>query len=89
MAELGTGGPSSEYKELYCFFFFLLSCEFQRNVTCDIYYYLTIELDHTKRHSRLTAYGGVVLQWLEGLNLLRFVWDRNGFAGKVNSAYIL
>ena len=38
-------------------------------MTCDIYYYLTIELDHAKRDSRLTAYGGVVLQRLEGLNL--------------------
>ena len=36
-------------------------------MTCDIYYYLTIELDHAKRDSRLTAYGGVVLQRLEGL----------------------
>ena len=26
-------------------------------------------LDHAKRDSRLTAYGGVVLQRLEGLNL--------------------
>ena len=34
-----------------------------------IYYYLTIELDHAKRDSRLAAYGGVVLQRLEGLNL--------------------
>ena len=32
-------------------------------------YYLTIELDHAKRDSRLAAYGGVLLQWLEGLNL--------------------
>ena len=63
----GTGGPSSEYEELYGFFYF--HANFQRNVTCDIYYYLTIELDHAKRDSRLTAYGGVVLQRLEGLNL--------------------
>ena len=52
-------------------------------------YYLTIELDHAKRDSRLAAYGGVLLQRLEGLNLYRFVWKRNGFARKVNSAYIL
>ena len=32
-------------------------------------YYLTIELDHAKRDPRLAAYGGVLLQWLEGLNL--------------------
>ena len=61
-------------------FLFLLHANVQRNVTCDIYYYLTIELDHTKRDSRLAAYGGVVL---------RFVRERNGFAGKVNSAYNL
>ena len=52
-------------------------------------YYLTIELDHAKRDSRLAAYGGVLLQRLEGLNLYRFVWKRNGFARKVNSACIL
>ena len=52
-------------------------------------YYLTKELDHAKRDSRLAAYGGVLLQRLEGLNLKRFVWKRNGFAGKANSAYIL
>ena len=34
-----------------------------------ILYYLTIELDHAKRDSRLAAYGGVVLQRFEGLNL--------------------
>ena len=45
--------------------FFYLYANVQRNVT----YYLTIELDHAKRDSRLTAYGGVVLQRLEGLNL--------------------
>ena len=28
---------------------------------------ITIGLDHAKRDSRLTAYGGVVLQQLEGL----------------------
>ena len=32
-----------------------------------IYYYLIIELDHAKGDSRLAAYGGVVLQWFEGL----------------------
>ena len=40
-------------------------------MTFDIYYYLTIELDRAKRDSRLTAYESVVLQRLEGLNLLR------------------
>ena len=63
----GTGSPSSEYKELYSFFYFYANN--QRNVTCDIYYYLTIELDHTKHDSRLAACGGVVLQRLKGLNL--------------------
>ena len=46
-------------------FFFYLYANVQRNVT----YCLTIELDHAKRDSRLTAYGSVVLQRLEGLNL--------------------
>ena len=30
-----------------------------------ILYYLTIDLDHAKRDSRLAAYGGVLLQRLE------------------------
>ena len=51
-----TGGPSSEYEELYVFFFNLYA-NVQRNVTWGIYYFLTIELDHAKRDSRLTAYG--------------------------------
>ena len=50
-------------------FFFYLYANVQRNVTWGIYYCLTIELDHAKRDSRLTAYGGVVLQPLEDLNL--------------------
>ena len=50
-------------------FFFNFYANIQRNVTWDIYYCLTTELDHTKRDSRLAAYGGVVLQQLEGLNL--------------------
>ena len=48
--------------------FFLLLCE--RSAKRDmghILYYLTIELDHAKRDSRLAAYGGVVLQRLQGL----------------------
>ena len=52
------------------FFFFTLLCE--RSAKRDmghILYYLTIELDHAKRDSRLAAYGGVLLQLLEGLNL--------------------
>ena len=61
------------------------------------HYYLTTELEHTKRDSRLAAYGGVVLQQFEGLNLIitTFImrkfheWERNGFAGKVNSSYLL
>ena len=69
----------------YCFFFFFFTffANTQRNVTCGIYYYTTIEFDFAKRDSRLAAYGGVVLQRLE---FIRFVWERNGFAGKVNSA---
>ena len=51
-----TGGPSSEYEGV----FFALICE--RSAKRDM-------LDHAKRDSRLTAYGGVVLQRLEGLNL--------------------
>ena len=50
--------------------FVLLSCE--RSAKRDMghmLYYLTIELDHAKRDSRLAAYGGVLLQRLEGLNL--------------------
>ena len=50
-------------------FLFYLYANVQRNVAWGIYYCLTIELDHAKRDSRLTAYGGVVLQRLEGLNL--------------------
>ena len=73
----------------YIQFYFYLYANVQRNVTCDIYYYLTIKLDHAKHDSRLAAYGGVVLQRLEGLNLYKFVCERNGFAGKVNSAYNL
>ena len=53
---------------ILCFFFYFYA-NVQRNVTWGIYYYLTIELDHAKRDSRLAAYGGVVLQRLEGLNL--------------------
>ena len=75
---------------IYLFFFHVYS-NIQRNVTCGIYYYLTIELDHAKRKSHLAAYRGVVLQRLEGFEFMneRFVWERNDFAGKVNSAYIL
>ena len=54
----------------FFFFFFLLLCE--RSAKCDMghmLYYLTIELDHAKRDSRLATYGGVLLQRLKGLNL--------------------
>ena len=51
-----------------CVFFYFYA-NVQRNVTWGIDYYLTIELDLAKRDSRLAGYGGVVLQWLEGLNL--------------------
>ena len=67
-----TGGPSSEYEEeLYSLFYFYASIHDQRKVTYDIYYYLTIELDHAKRDSRLAAYGGVVLQRLEGFEFIK------------------
>ena len=55
----------------YILFFFYFYANIQRNVTCDIHYYLTIELDHTKRDSRLAAYGGVVLQRLEGFEFIK------------------
>ena len=67
---VNTGGPSSQYEELHCVFFFSFLCE--RSAKRDmghILCYLTIELDHAKRDSRLAAYGGVLLQRLEGLNL--------------------
>ena len=40
---------------------------FQQNVTytADIYYYKTTEFEYAKRDSRLTAYGGVVLERFE------------------------
>ena len=55
-----------------CVFFNFLYANIQR-AKCDMghilyMYYLTIELDHAKRDSRLAAYGGVVLQQFEGLN---------------------
>ena len=64
-----TGGPSSQYEELYCFFFTLLCERSAKRDMGHILYYLTIELDHVKRDSRLAAYGGILLQRLEGLNL--------------------
>ena len=59
----------------------------QRNVTCGPYYYITIKFDYAKRDSSLAAYGGVVFQRFEFIK--RFVWERIGFAGNVNSAHIL
>ena len=50
----------------YILFFFSVTLR-----TCDINYHLTIELDHAKRDSRLTAYGGVVLQRLEGFEFIK------------------
>ena len=54
-------------EELYSFLFYFYA-NIQRNVACDIYYYLTIKLDQAKPDSRLATYGGVVLERLEGLN---------------------
>ena len=71
------------------FFFFYFYANIQRNVTCDIYYYLTIELDHAKPDYRLAAYGGVVLQRLEGFEFIKLCMGTQRFCGKVNSAYIL
>ena len=68
VALLSTGGPSSQYEELYCVFFTLLcKCSAKRDMRHILYY--LIELDHAKRDSRLAAYGVVLLQQLEGLNL--------------------
>ena len=53
-------------------------------MTGDIYYHLTIQLDHAKRDSRLTAYGGVVLQRLEGFEFLKVC-----MVTQVKFAYIL
>ena len=64
-----TQAAQAQNTRSYMFFFFYLYANAQRNVTWGIYYCLTIELDLAKRDSRLTAYGGVVLQRLEGLNL--------------------
>ena len=50
----------------YILLFFYFYANIQRNVTCDIYYYLTIELDHAKHDSRLAAYGGVVFNTTVG-----------------------
>ena len=69
--------------------FFHFYANIQRNVTCDIYYYLTIELDHAKRDSCLAAYGGVVLQRLEGFEFREVCMGTHGFASKVNSAHML
>ena len=82
--------PGVILRFFFFFFFFLLLCELsaKRDMGHTLYY-LTIELDHAKRDSRPAAFRGVVLQRFEGLNLYRFVWEHNGFAGKVNSAYIL
>ena len=55
----------------YILFFFYFYANIQRNVTCDIYYYLTIGLDHAKRDSSLAAYWGVVLQRLEGFEFIK------------------
>ena len=49
---------------IMCFLFYFYA-NVQRNVTWGIYCYLTIELDHAKRDSRLAAYGGVMLQRFE------------------------
>ena len=42
------------------FFYFYVNV--QGNVSYGIYYFITTELDYAKRHCRLAAYGGVVLQ---------------------------
>ena len=74
-----TGSPSWRYEELLLLFLRTFSAW---NVT---YLPPTSTITHrlsliarNRRDSRLAAYAGVV-----------FVWEPNGFAGKVNSAYIL
>ena len=60
---LSTGGPSSQYEELYCVFFFHFYANVQRNVTWGIYYCLTIELDARNatlalKHMEVLCYNG-------------------------------
>ena len=55
-ATSGTGGPSSQYEQLYCVFFSLLCERSEKFDIGHILYYLTIELDHAKRDSRLAAW---------------------------------
>ena len=54
--------PKLRIRGVIFLYIFLLLCE--RSAKRDmghILYYLTIELDHAKRDSRLVAYGGVLL----------------------------
>ena len=61
----GSQAAQAHNTRSYYVFFFYFYANVQRNVTWGIYCYLTIELDHAKRDSRLAAYGGVMLQRFE------------------------
>ena len=88
---MGTGGPSSQREELYCFFFYFFA-NAQRNVTSGIYHYTTIEFDFAIRDSRLAAYGGVVLQRFEFIKVCmetqRFCWKSKFCLYFVNKMYL-
>ena len=59
-------------------------------MTCGInsYNYITTEFDYSKCDSCPAAYGQEVL-CCNGLNLEIFLWEHNGFTGKVNYFRIL
>ena len=92
-SEPATGGPSSQYEELLCVFFYFYA-NIQQNVTWGIYCYLTIELDHAKRDSRLAAYGGVALQRFRFefikvcMETQRFCWKSQFCLYFVNKIYL-
>ena len=69
------------------FFFLLIHTVCERSAKRDMghIHCLTIELDHAKRDSRLTAYGCVVLQPLERA----LYGNATALPVKFNSAYIL
>ena len=76
----------------YIVSFFYFFGNAQRNVTSGIYYYTTIEFDFAKRNSRLAAYGGVVLQRFEFINVCmgtqRFCWKTQFCLYFVNKIYL-
>ena len=74
-----TQAAQAQNMRSYILFFFYFYANIQRNVTSDIYYYLRIELDHAKRDSRLAAYGGVLLQRLEGFESIKLCMGTQRF----------